>query len=91
MSSDAESDAMPSSSGGVTYYDSEGTVPSSCPPPTYGVCRPNESTGDVGTGGGYPVSSGTYGAVRRDPPGSGAAARNTDGALAHGVVRKYQG
>ena len=91
MSSDAESDAMPPSSGGAIYSDSENTVPSSCPHPIYGVCRPDESNGDVGPGDGYPVSSVTYGAVGRDPPGLGAAARNTDSALAHGVVRGYLG
>ena len=91
MSSDVESDDMPSSAGGVVHYDSDATVPSSVPPPTLGVCRPGQSIENVGPGGGYTVPSGTYGVVGRDPPGPSAAARSMHGALPHGVVREYQG
>ena len=91
MSSDAESDVMPSSAGGVVHYDSDATVPSSVPPLTLGVCRPNESNGDVGPGDGVDVRSGTYREVWRGPPGPGATARNDDGSPADAVVWEYDG
>ena len=92
MSSDAESDVMVTSADGVAHYDSEGTVPSSIPPPAIGVYRPTESNGDGGPGGEKCVREvGTYHEIWRGPPGPGATARNPDGTLADEVVWKYDG
>ena len=89
MSSDDESVVMASSADGVAKYDSDGTVPSSLPPPVTGVYRPTEPNG--GGGPGEETCVREVGEIWCGPPGRDARDRTADGGLADEVVWKYEG